>query len=531
MLLLGLTNASGGVRVDWRTSLSLIGTVLKYLAVPLALPLLVGVIYGEDVFVFVLTIVVTLLVGTALERLDPDPELGAREGFLMVAGTWLGVAIMAAVPYLLAAHGVPGLLPPSSPASTLADPVNALFESMSGFTTTGATLLGEISLDRHSHAVLIWRQLTQWLGGMGIIVLAIAILPELSVGGAQLMDAEAPGVGIEKLTPRIAETARVLWIAYFAFTALEIVLLYGLHRAGLAPNMGAYNAVAHGLTTLPTGGFSPEADSIAAFSAAVQWVVIPFMVVAGTNFALFYGVFRGDLRTLIDDAEFRAYAGVMAVLAAILAGVLFVGGAPALGDLGGVVGGNTENALRQAVFQVVSLVTTTGYATSDFAQWSAVGQYLMLFAMFIGGSGGSTGGAVKIVRWVVIVKVIRRELFTTTHPEAVQPIRLAGNVVDEDAVRGVLGFTLLYLLLFAVGTALISLDVSRVGYDLSTLEAMSAIAATLGNVGPGLGSVGPFGSYLAFPNSSKLLMVFLMWIGRLEIIPVLVLLTGGYWRS
>jgi trk system potassium uptake protein TrkH len=529
--LLGVTNGAGGVRVDWRTSLSLIGTVLKYLAVPLLLPLIVGLIYGGDVLVFLCTGILTLVVGTALERLDPDPDLGAREGFLLVAGAWLGVALISAVPYLLAAHGLPGLLAASSPASTLANPVNALFESMSGFTTTGATLLGEISLDRHSHAILIWRQLTQWLGGMGIIVLAIAILPELSVGGAQLMDAEAPGVGLEKLTPRIAETARVLWIAYFGFTALEIALLYGLHLVGMAPNMGAYNAVAHGLTTLPTGGFSPEADSIAAFSAAVQWVVIPFMVVAGTNFALFYAVSRGKVRKLADDAEFRAYAGIMGVLAAVLSGVLFVGGAPPLGDLGGVVQGDIENTLRQSVFQVVSIVTTTGYATSDFAEWSEAGKFLLLFAMFIGGSGGSTGGAVKIVRWVVIVKAIRRELFTTTHPEAVRPIRLAGEVVDEDAVRGVLGFTLFYFLLFGVGTVLISLDVSRVGYDINTLEAMSAIAATLGNVGPGFGSLGPFGSYLDFPNSSKLLMVFLMWIGRLEILPVLVLLTSGYWRS
>ena len=242
MSLLGVTNGAGGVRVDWRTSLSLIGTVLKYLAVPLLLPLIVGLIYGGDVLVFLCTGILTLVVGTALERLDPDPDLGAREGFLLVAGAWLGVALISAVPYLLAAHGLPGLLAASSPASTLANPVNALFESMSGFTTTGATLLGEISLDRHSHAILIWRQLTQWLGGMGIIVLAIAILPELSVGGAQLMDAEAPGVGLEKLTPRIAETARVLWIAYFGFTALEIALLYGLHLAGMAPDMGADNA-------------------------------------------------------------------------------------------------------------------------------------------------------------------------------------------------------------------------------------------------------------------------------------------------
>ena len=528
---------SATIRVDWRAALSLIGTVLKYLAVPLAMPLLVGLLYGEDALVFLATMAVTFTVGFGLERLDLDPDIGPREGFLMVAGTWLVVALVGAVPYLLAAHGIPGVLPASAPASTLANPINALFESMSGVTTTGATVLGEISLDRHSHAIMIWRQLSQWLGGMGIIVLAIAILPELSVGGAQLMDAEAPGVGIEKLTPRIAETARVLWIAYFAFTALEIVLLYGLHLAGpllgteLAPKMNAYNAVAHGLTTLPTGGFSPEADSIAAFSAAVQWVVIPFMVVAGTNFALFYALSQGDVRKLLNDAEFRAYSGVIAILTAVLGAVLFLGGAPALGNLGGTVAGNVENSVRQGLFQVLAMVTTTGYATSDFAQWSEAAKYLMLFAMFIGGSGGSTGGGIKIIRWLVTVKAIRRELFTTTHPAAVKPIRLAGNVVDEDAVRGVMGFTLLYLVLFAVGTVVISLDAARIGHTLSTFEAMSAAASTIGNVGPGFGSLGPFGSYLEFAGTSKLLMIFFMWIGRLEIIPVLVLLTRGYWQS
>ena len=519
------------LRVDWRASMSLVGTVLKYLSVPLLVPLGVALYYGEGVPVFLVSIGVTFLVGFGFERLDRDPDIGAREGFLMVAATWLFVSLMGAVPYLLAAYGVPMVFEPTSPTSTLANPVNALFESMSGFTTTGATVLGDISFDTHSRAIMLWRQLSQWLGGMGIVVLAVAILPQLSVGGAQLMDAEAPGVGIEKLTPRIAETARVLWIAYFLFTLAEIVLLYALHRVGLAPNMDLYNAVAHGLTTLPTGGFSPEADSIAAFSAAVQWVVIPFMVVAGTNFALFWHVINREPDHLTGDSEFRGYLGIMAVLTAILAGLLFTGTAPSLGDLGGTTLGQFENSLRQSAFQVVSIVTTTGYATSDFAEWSEAGKYLLLFAMFIGGSGGSTGGGIKIIRWMIILKALRRELFTTSHPEAVRPIRLGGNVVDERAVRGVFSFTLLYIVLFFLATFLISVDVARIGYTINTLEAMSSVAATLGNVGPGFGSLGPFGSYLEFPATSKLLMVFLMWIGRLEIIPVLVLLTAGYWRS
>ncbi|MFD1514858.1 TrkH family potassium uptake protein [Halomarina rubra] len=506
------------LRVEWRASVSLVGTVLRYLSVPLAFPLAVALVYQRDVLVFVATIVLVVGLGFALEGLDPDPDLGPREGFLMVALTWLAVALVGTIPYLVAGDG------------TVAQPVNALFESMSGFTTTGATVMGDISFDTHSRAIMMWRQLTQWLGGMGIVVLAVAILPELSVGGAQLMDAEAPGPGIEKLTPRIAETARVLWLAYVGITALEVVLLYGLNVAGMAPNMTFYNAVAHGLTTMPTGGFSPEADSIGAFSAAVQWVVVPFMVVAGTNFALVWRAVNGSPGRLARDTEFRAYLGVMGVVTALLAGLLFTNGATGL-DVGAFVPGDVEEALRHATFQVVSLVTTTGYATSDFAGWSEASKYVLLFTMFVGGSGGSTGGAVKIIRWVVVVKAIRRELFTTVHPEAVSPVRLAGRVVDERAIRGIFAFTLLYFVLFFVGTVFVVVDAGRTGYSIDVLEAMSATASTLGNVGPGFGSLGPFGSYLEFSPVSKLFMVFLMWVGRLEVLPVLVLFTGAYWRS
>ena len=526
----GGSGSGSRLRVDWRASIAVVGTVLQYLSGTLLVPLAVAAVYGEDRVTFVVAALATVTLGTVLSLADDEPEIGNREGFLIVATTWLAVSVVGTLPYLLAAHGIPGLVAPTSPASTLANPVNALFESMSGFTTTGATVLGAISLERHSHAIMLWRQLTQWLGGMGIVVLAVAILPELSVGGAQLVDAEAPGVGIEKLTPRIAETARALWLFYLGFTLLEIGLLYGLHQVGLAPNMGLYNAVAHGLTTLPTGGFSPEADSIAAFSAVVQWVVIPFMVVAGTNFALFWHVVSGDPRTLFEDAEFRGYLGIVAVLTAVLAGLLFTGTAPAL-ELGGATTGVVENSLRQAAFQIASIVTTTGYATSDFVEWDTGGQFLLLAAMFVGGSGGSTGGAVKIVRWLVVAKLVRRELFTTIHPDAVQPVRLGGTVIDERAIRGITGFTLTYFVIFLAATVVVIVDANRIGVALTVAEGAAAVAATLGNVGPALGSLGPFGSYLALPATSKLLMVFLMWIGRLEIIPVLVLLTDAYWRS
>jgi trk system potassium uptake protein TrkH len=346
------------------------------------------------------------------------------------------------------------------------------------------------------------------------------------------MDAEAPGPGIEKLTPRIAETARVLWLAYAGFTVLEFALLYGLHLAGMAPNMTLFNAVAHPLTTMPTGGFSPEARSIEAFSAAVQWVVIPFMVVAGTNFALIWRALTGEPGRLLQDGEFRFYGGVLAALTAVGAGLLFTGGVvlPADANVAPIVG-QWEDSLRHAAFQVVSIVTTTGYASMDFNTWSGPAQYLLLFGMFVGGSAGSTGGAIKIVRWLVIVKSIRRELFTTVHPEAVSPVRLGGRALDERALRGIYGFTLLYIVAFFVGTLLVMVDASRAGYAITAFEGMSAVAATLGNVGPGFGVVGPMNSYLDFPATSKLLMVFLMWVGRLEILPVFVLLTRAYWQS
>ncbi len=485
---------------------------MKYLSVTMFVPLVVAVIYGDDVWVFAVSMFVVAAAGFALERADPDPDLGPSEALLFVTLAWLVAAVVGAIPYVLAGAGT---------ASTLANPINALFESMSGFTTTGATVMGEISFEQHSRALLLWRQLTQWLGGMGIIVLMIAILPEVAVNGAQLMASEAPGPELQKLTPKIAETARALWLIYFGFTVFLAALLYALSLLGLAPNMDLYNAIAHAFTTLPTGGFSPQADSIAYFSAAVQWAMIPFMVVAGVNFALFWHVLRGEAEVLVGNTEFRAYAGALAVLTAGVAVLLVGGAAPPLGTLGGVTGGLTENTIRQAAFQVGSLMNSTGYATSDFAQWDTHAQVFLLFVMFVGGSAGSTGGGVKVVRWLVVLKAIRRELFTTARPDVVQPVRLGGSVVDEGAIRGIMVFTMLYVLLLGVSAVFFSLDTARIGIQLTTLEAVSASLATLGNIGPGFGRLGPFGGYLFFSDASKLLMIFLMWLGRLEIVPVL----------
>lgn len=504
-------------RLEWRASVGLLGTGLKYLGVAMLVPLFVAIVYAEDIWVFALSIIIVTMIGFALERADPSPDLGPREALLFVSLAWITAALVGMIPYLLAGYGT---------ASTLAHPINALFESMSGFTTTGATVMGEISTDRHSHAILMWRQLTQWLGGMGIIVLMIAILPEVAVNGAQLMASESPGPELQKLTPKIAETARVLWLIYFGFTVVYICLLYGLHLLGMAPNMDLFNAVAHGFSTLPTGGFSPQADSIAAFSAIVQWIVIPFMVIAGVNFALFWHVLKGEAEVMLENSEFRVYTGAIAVLVSLLSLILIRGAAPPM-ELGGTTGGLTENTIRQAAFQIGSLLNSTGYATADFAQWGTHAQIVLLFTMFIGGSAGSTGGGVKVVRWLVVMKAIRRELFISGHPEVVKPVRLGGNVVDETVIRGIMVFTLLYILLFGFAAVFIALDTARIGIQLSVLEAVSASLATIGNIGPGFGRLGPFGSYLFFSDASKLVMIFLMWVGRLEIVPVLAIFISG----
>ena len=529
------------VRVDLKTTGAFLGTVVKYLALAMVVPLVVAVVYGEDVLVFLVSIVLTVAVGLALEQLDDDPTMGPSEALLLVTLSWVSASMVGTLPYLLAGVGTESTvgLSTGSPGAVVDSLTNALFESTSGFTTTGATVLGEISFDQHSRALLMWRQLTQWLGGMGIIVLMVAILPELAVNGAQLIRAEAPGPALQKLTPRIAQTARILWLVYFGFTVLLVAVLGAMHYLGPmagwdpVPNMDLYNAVAHGFTTLPTGGFSPQADSIGAFEPVAQMTIVPFLVVAGTNFALFWYLISGDIKSIAYDPEFRAYVGALAVLTAVLAVVLFRGAASGVVDgPGAVAEGAAGDALRQAVFQIGSVMNSTGYATSDFAQWDTSGQILLLFAMFIGGSAGSTGGGIKVIRWLVLIKAARRELGVTARPDTVQPVRLGDAVISEDVIRKIAVFTVLYLLIYGVSTVFFIFDAQRTaGLELSVLDAMSASIATLGNIGPGFGVLGPFGSYLEFPVESKLVMVFLMLLGRLEVVPVLAIFTGMFWRS
>ncbi|GGL63913.1 potassium transporter TrkH [Halocalculus aciditolerans] len=418
------------LRVDWRVSVALMGMVVKWLWVPLCLPLALALYDGTAVVPFAVPMVGAAVAGAGLERLTGKRELEVREAFLMVALTWLSVAVVGAVPFVLAGVG------------TIAEPVNALFESMSGVTTTGATVL--VDFDAHSRAVLLWRSTLQWLGGLGILVLATAVLSQLSVGGAQLMETETQTQDVTRLTPKISETAALLWKLYIGLTALQVGVLYALHLVGFAPSMTAFDAVAHAFTTISTSGFSPRGASIAAFSPAVQWVIIPFMVTGATSFILLYAVTRGEFSRLRESEEFRFYLGVLALFTLAIAGIRVLNAPP-----GAEIG--VEATARHTLFQVVSIVTTTGYASTDFNLWTPGAKHLLFLCMFIGGMAGSTTCSIKAFRWLVVLKTFRRDLLVSASPSVVKPVRLTGSVVDEDTIRDIYSYTLVGLVCFAAG--------------------------------------------------------------------------------
>jgi trk/ktr system potassium uptake protein len=494
--------------IDLAAVANLVGTLGKYLGLAAVFPIPFALGYGEPVLPFIVAGVVTSGLGLALERSTAEAggHVGLREGFLVVALTWLLAAAFASIPYLFEG------------GSQLSSPLDAYFEGMSGFTTTGASVVTDFGAINRSLG--IWRQFTQWLGGMGIIVLAIAVLPRLRVGGRQLMESELPGPEMAALGERIRSTARKLWFLYVGLTAIEVLMLTSLWVVGIDDLMTPYEALANAFSTMPTGGFSTHADKAASFSAEAQWILAGFMAIAGANFALMYRAFvRRRPRLLARDEEFRLYVAIVVGASAAIAVMLWGYG---------IV--EDEAAVRTATFQAVSMVTTTGLATADFALWPPL-LLLALFAlMFVGGSAGSTGGSIKVVRHLLLGKVLRREVDQTLSPEFVMPIRLNGSPVDERTLRAVAAFILLYVGLWAVGASVIAIDSAISNVGLGTLDSLAASATTLGNIGPAFGIAGPFGSYAEFGDVSKLTMIGLMWVGRLEIVPVVVLLTRHYWR-
>ncbi|HRV72190.1 MAG TPA: potassium transporter TrkG [Thermovirgaceae bacterium] len=419
-------------------------------------------------------------------------DLGVREAFAVVSLSWVLASAIGGVPYLL--HG-------SVPTFT-----DAFFEAMSGFTTTGASVLADIQ--SNPRGILFWRSLTHWLGGMGIIVLSLAILPFLGVGGMQLYKAEVPGPIPEKITPRVQQTAILLWGVYVLLSALQTAAL-------MLGGMNLFESLTHTFGTMATGGFSPLNGSIGQYgNAYFEWVITLFMFLAGVNFVLHLLVLRGNPAALCRDEEFRFYGKI--ALAAILATTvsLFLAGTYE----------NISDAFRYGTFQVISILTTTGYVTADYEKWPFFIQYLLLFLMFVGGCAGSTGGGIKNMRIMVMSRHVGAELQRLLHPRATVPVRVGGRVVEREIISSVTAFFVMYIGLFALA----AMAMSALGLDV--LTAIASVAATIGNIGPGLGTVGPTENYAHIPAAGKWVLSFCMLLGRLEIYTVMMIFVPGTWR-
>jgi len=418
-------------------------------------------------------------------------EMSNKDGYLAVALGWLVMALVGTMPYLFS-DAIPRF-------------TDAFFETMSGFTTTGASVLTDI--EAVPHGILFWRSLTQWIGGMGIIVLTVALLPMIGVGGMQMFIAEAPGITPDKLKPRIKDTAVRLWGIYVSLTVVEtFLLMYG--------GMSFFDALNHSLTTMATGGFSTYNSSIIEQAPFIQYVIIVFMFMAGVNFSVTYFVLKGRLRRVWADEEFKAY---------IVMTLIFI----ALTTIGIIryTDAETEKAFRDGAFQVVSIITTTGFVSADYSSWSPFLTVLFFFFMFLGGSAGSTAGGVKIVRHVVLLKNSFLEMKRLLHPNAIIPVRLNGKAISPNITYHVLAFIMIYITVFVISSILVGFT----GLDLVTT--LSAVATSLGNIGPGFGGVGPLNNFSAIPSATKWILSFLMLLGRLELFTILILFTPYFWRK
>ncbi len=466
----------------------LVGIMLLFLALTMFLSAIWSVAeQGPDRVAFAQAILVTAFSGLLLFwYFTPSrgKDLNIIENFILVTIAWFAAGIFGALPYHF--YGVFD-----------GNYLQAFFESVSGFTTTGATLIEDIeSIPR---GLLLWRAVTQWLGGMGIIVLFLAILPRFGFRSMTMFKAELPGPIAERVVPRVVETARRLWFIYVALTLAQLILL-------MATGISFFDALTHAFTTMPTGGFSTYNGSIAAFNNPLaEIVIIFFMLFAGINFALYFRLIRGDFK-IFKNPELRFYLAVIAIGTVLVTARTY--------DL---AGSDLFLALRQSAFQVVSITTTTGYTTVDFDSWHSFPRVLLLLLMFLGACGGSTGGAMKQVRWMLMIKYSFRELYHLVHPSAVSSVKLGSTYINEEILRPVMGFGFIYLSL----TALATLVLAFMGLDLDT--AFSAVAATIGNVGPGLSGVGPTETYQVIPDAGKLLLTVMMVVGRLEIYTVLVI--------
>lgn len=472
-----------------------LGFLLIVEGIAMGIALLVALIYGEsDRTAFAISAAINLAFGGLIVAATSKAkkDIGKREGFIIVSMVWIVFSFFGSLPYIISG---------SIPSFT-----DAFFETISGFTTTGSSILNDI--EALPHGILFWRSITQWLGGMGIIVLSLAILPVFGIGGMQLFMAEVPGPTPDKISPRIKQTAKTLWVIYLAFTVAETLLLW-------VGGMTFFDSICHSFTTMATGGFSTKQASIAHWpSPFIHYVIIVFMFLAGTNFTLSYFAIKGKFSIAFKDEEFKYYS-------------FFTLGFTALIFIGLLISTEfgVEKAFRDSLFQVLTIITTTGYATADYLTWPPVLTMLIFLLFFFGGSAGSTGGGIKIMRIVVLLKNGYYELKRLVHPNAVIPVRFNKHSVDAKIVTNVLAFFMIYFVIFAFSTVIFTL----IEPDMES--SMGAVATCLGNIGPGLGSVGPAENFYHIKPIGKWFLSFLMLLGRLELFTVLVLFSPSFWKE
>lgn len=472
-----------------------LGILLICEAIALLPPTLVAFLYQDgDLPAFLITISIVLAVGAVLSFIKPTSKnIYARDGFAIVAMGWLLMSFFGAFPFYIS-----GAFPSF---------IDSFFESSSGLTTTGSSVL--TAVEGLPHGILFWRSFTHWIGGMGILVLTIAILPSLGAGSMQIMKAESPGPIVGRIVPKLGKTAKILYSIYLGITLVEVLLL-------CLAGMNVFDAFIHALGTVGTGGFSNMNASVGYYnSALIDWIITIFMIVCGVNFSLYYLIFKGNMKTFFKNNELRVY------LCILLGAILLITFDLLVRNTYGSFG----EALRFSSFQAASVMTTTGYATTDFNEWSMFSKMILLILMFVGGCAGSTAGGLKVARAIICFKSIKHSLKQIVHPNGYYSVRMDGKKIDDKTVLSVLNYFFIYMIIFTIGIIIISLD----GFDFTTT--LTSVITTLNNIGPGLGLVGPTGNFSAFSDVSKLVFSILMIIGRLEIYPILLLLTPDLWKK
>ncbi len=481
--------------MNFKLLFRLLGAILLVEAAAMVPSLLIAIGYGEgDAMAFVWAILLLIVIGTPMRLLSRTAQtnLRAREGFLVVSLSWILMSVFGALPFVFS-----GVIPHF---------VDALFEAVSGFTTTGASIMTEI--DGQPHGILFWRSFTHWIGGMGVLVLTLALLPQMSGRTSHLVRAESPGPTLSKLVPRMGDTAKILYLIYSALTIIEFLLL-------MLAGMNAFDAAIHAFGTAGTGGFSNYGASVGHFdSALVDGIITVFMVLFGVNFVMYYKVIIGAWHEIRANEELKWYLSIFVVVTAAITLIILP------------EKGNVLTALRYASFQVASIISTTGFATADYELWPVAARMLILALMFIGSCAGSTAGGMKICRIGMLSKQAIREVRHTIQPRKAMVVRFEGKAVDEGVLRQASAFGFIYILLMIVGGVLLSLEGK---YDIQTN--LTAALTCVSNVGPGLGAVGPAGNFAGYGPLSKLLLSFLMLAGRLEIFPMLALFHPAMWRK